>query len=231
MASISGPFKIDWQHEDLEIVRRTILKKYNAEVHSQSAIECILEMKNAHAFAPSAVRKIEMQIFDVAYHIIGGGEEGEKTHVETKEQADHSLPYLIAVAVLDGKVMPEQYEPARIRRRDVQQLMRRVSIRPSAAFSKAFPRQMPCRITIHFKNGQRLIGNKFDYPGFVTKPMSWKTACAKFESLTSPYSSIGWRREVLNAVEMLERIQTEDLIRLLSRVRQPKLGRGTRRAA
>ncbi len=41
--------------------------------------------------------------------------------MRTKEQADHSLPYLIAVALLDGQVMPEQYAPERIERKDVQQ--------------------------------------------------------------------------------------------------------------
>ena len=44
----------------------------------------------------------DIEAFDVAYKIIGGGEEGDKTVVVTKEQADHSLPYLIAVAILDG---------------------------------------------------------------------------------------------------------------------------------
>jgi MmgE/PrpD C-terminal domain len=52
-------------------------------------------------------------------HIIGGGEEGDKSRVRTKEEADHSLPYMIAEALLDGQMMPEQYEPERIQRDDV----------------------------------------------------------------------------------------------------------------
>jgi len=39
-------------------------------------------------------------------------EEGDKSTVSTKEQADHSLPYVLAVAILDGQVMPEQYARA-----------------------------------------------------------------------------------------------------------------------
>ena len=41
--SIAGPFEIDWSQEDLEAVRHTILKSYNAEIHSQSAIEALLD--------------------------------------------------------------------------------------------------------------------------------------------------------------------------------------------
>ena len=60
------------------------------------------------------IEHIEVDIFDVAYHIIGGGEEGSKKEIRTKEEADHSLPYMIAVALLDGEVTPAQYMPQRI---------------------------------------------------------------------------------------------------------------------
>jgi 2-methylcitrate dehydratase len=70
------------------------------------------------------VESIDIEIFDVAYHIIGGGEEGTKTVVRTKEQADHSLPYIVAVALIDGNVLPEQYQPERILRSDVQDLLK-----------------------------------------------------------------------------------------------------------
>ena len=48
MEAIAGPFEIDWSREDLESVTRTILKKYNAEIHSQSAIEALLELRAEH---------------------------------------------------------------------------------------------------------------------------------------------------------------------------------------
>jgi 2-methylcitrate dehydratase len=44
MDAIAGRFELDWGQEDLEAVTRTIVKKYNAEVHSQSALEGILEL-------------------------------------------------------------------------------------------------------------------------------------------------------------------------------------------
>jgi 2-methylcitrate dehydratase len=45
---------------------------------------------------PEEIERIKIDIFDVAYHIIGGGEEGDKQQVRTKEEADHSLPYMVA---------------------------------------------------------------------------------------------------------------------------------------
>ena len=79
MEAIAGPFEIDWAREDLESVRRTILKRYNAEIHSQSAIEALLELRAEHGLTGAEVERIELDIFQVAYDIIGGGEEGDKT--------------------------------------------------------------------------------------------------------------------------------------------------------
>lgn len=53
------------------------------------------------------------------------------TVVQTKEQADHCLPYLLAVALLDGDVMPTQFTPERITRADVQATMKKVAVRPN----------------------------------------------------------------------------------------------------
>jgi 2-methylcitrate dehydratase len=50
-------------------------------------------------------------VFQDAYDFTGGGKFGPKTDVHTKEDADHSLPYLLAVAALDGDVQPAQLEP------------------------------------------------------------------------------------------------------------------------
>ena len=75
------------------------------------------------------MERIELDTFQVAYDIIGGGEEGSKYEIATKEEADHSLPYLLAVALLDGQVLPEQFRPERIAAPDVQELLRRVEVR------------------------------------------------------------------------------------------------------
>ena len=66
-------------HENLEAVTRTILKKFNAEIHSQSAIEALLELRSSHGLDPGQVERIGLDTFQVAYDIIGGGEEGPST--------------------------------------------------------------------------------------------------------------------------------------------------------
>jgi 2-methylcitrate dehydratase len=197
----------------------TSLKKYNAEIHSQSVLEGVLELKREYALSGKEVARVDVEIFDVAYHIIGGGEEGDKTLVRTKEEADHSLPYLVAVALLDGQVMPEQYQPDRIRNQDIQSLLRRVAIKPSADYSERFPDEMPCRITLTLRDGRRVVKEKRDYEGFRTRPMSWETAVEKFEKLTSLYTERSLCQKIIHVVSNLESMEVADLAKLLGKIR------------
>ncbi|MEJ2168553.1 MAG: hypothetical protein P8X90_23830 [Desulfobacterales bacterium] len=100
-------------------------------MHSQATLEGALDLRRSQGFDPREIRKVEISTFDVTYHIIGGGEEGDKTLVRTKEEADHSLQHMTAVALLDGRVLPEQYRPERIQHSDVQSLFKKTASRIS----------------------------------------------------------------------------------------------------
>jgi len=221
MESISGLFQIDWSREGLDGVTRTILKKYNAEIHSQSALEGVLELREEEGIRAEEVEKVEIEIFDVAYHIIGGGEEGDKKLVRRKEEADHSLPYLTAVALLDGRIMPEQYRADRILRPDVQALLQKVGVRPSEEYSRKFPGEMPCRILLTLQDGRVFGKEKKDYEGFYTRPMRWETVLQKFDTLSAPYAEVSLRRRIAEAVDHLEQIEVRELTKLLGEVQTP----------
>jgi 2-methylcitrate dehydratase len=218
MDAITGRFELDWSQENMEAVRRTSVKKYNAEFHSQSALEGILELRAKHHVRPEEIESIKIDIFDVAYHIIGGGEEGDKQRVSTKEEADHSLPYMVAVALLDGDVSPAQYIPERIVREDVQSLLQKVTIQPDEAFSKRFPTEMPCRIQMTLKDGRTLAIEKQDYEGFYTRPMTWEKVVAKFERLAGPFTGFEQRTAIIEVVAHLE---TNEVALLTDLLRTP----------
>ena len=220
MEALDERFEIDWSKEDLELVNRTLIKRYNAEVHSQSALEGILEVRDAFGIAAKDVESVRIDIFRTAYDIIGGGEFGKKERPRVKEQADHNLRYLAAVALLDGEVGPAQFTPQRIRRRDVQTLLQKVTVKPSRMYTWRYPDEMPCRITIRLKNGRRIKIGKETYEGFYRTPMSWDRVVAKFEGLTERFTTRPLRQEIITAVQNLEKLRTRDLTRLLARARQ-----------
>ena len=138
--ALGEPIRIDWDRVKLDAFDRLALKSYNTAVPGQASIHCMLELRKAHAIDPAQVESIENDVFQDAYDFMGGGSFGPKTDVQTKEEADHSLPYLLAVALLDGSVQPAQLAPERIGKPDAQMLLRKVKVRPDESFTARYPR-------------------------------------------------------------------------------------------
>jgi 2-methylcitrate dehydratase len=221
--SIAGPFEIDWSKEDLERVRMTIVKKHNAEIHSQSALDAALDIRSQlisdpAGFDATRIRKVRLRTFGVAYSIIGGGEEGDKHSIRTKEEADHSLPYLLAAALLDGEVNPAQFAPERIVADDIQRLLAVVEVVPDDGFSARFPAEMPADLEVTLTDGTVLRSVQSSYEGFHTNPMSWDVARAKFDAVASPFASDQLREEIAAIVRDLEHHPVRELTRALARV-------------
>ena len=212
MQVVSGPFEIEWDGENLERVNQTILKKYNAEIHSQSAIEGMIGLMAEEGCTAAGIERIRIDIFDVAHLIIGGGAEGDKMVVRTKEEADHSLPYIVAVAALDGEVTPAQYTAERIAREDVQRLLRRVEVVPDPAFSRRFPEEHACRLTVTLADGRVLVREMSGYEGFHTRPMSWEGAVRKFSAVAGVRRPREGLEAVVKAVANLEKISVRNLV-------------------
>lgn len=213
--TIAGDFKIEWEKEDLERVTKTIIKKFNAEIHSQATLEGLQDLKKEHSFNPEDIESIVLNTFDVAYNIIGGGEEGGKKNIRTKEEADHSLPFMMSVLLLDGNILPAQYLPERIQKEDVQTLLQKVQVNEKKGYSDRFPNEMACDITITLKDGAQMHTGKKDYEGFFTRPASWDTIIDKFNNLASPYTHESVRHRIIEIVKNLEHHRIKDLMLLL----------------
>jgi len=93
--------EIDWGKEDLEAVRRIVAKKFNAGIHFQSALEAVMYLRERQPCHPNQIARIELDTFDVAYDLLGRYAEGSEYQVRGRSDAYRSLPYLLAVALLD----------------------------------------------------------------------------------------------------------------------------------
>lgn len=216
--SIAGDFTLDWSQEDLERVLRTIVKKHNAEIHSQSALDAAVDIREQEGFDVAQIESIRLKTFDVAWNIIGGGEEGDKRSIRTKEEADHSLPWMVAAALLDGEVTPDQYAPGRIVAEDVQTLMGKIAVEENPAFSAQFPDHMPADLTVRLQDGTEYHSEKESYRGFHDDPLTWKDARVKYDRLAAPFAGQELRDEIAAVVHHIENHHVSDLTALLAKV-------------
>jgi 2-methylcitrate dehydratase len=202
MDAIAGRFELDWAAEGLDAVELTIVKRYNAEGHAQSTLDAFLDLREAGLRAAD-VERIDLHVFDVAYEIIGPGA-GDKKQVTTKEEADHSLPYLVAAALIDGEMTPAQYSEERLRGADVQALLRRVEVHADPALSAAFPERQGVRVEVLLRDGGTRRLAKPDYDG----PSSWEALEAKYRALGGPAAAI-------DVVKRLDELLVADLAAVL----------------
>ncbi|MDE2069885.1 MAG: MmgE/PrpD family protein [Gammaproteobacteria bacterium] len=225
--TIAGNFSMDWTHEDLESVLRTIIKKHNAEIHSQSSLDAALAVRQQAGFRAERIRTVRVRTFQVAYDIIGGGEEGDKHAIRTKEEADHSLPYMVAAALLDGEVQPAQYTAQRIVRNDIQTLLKKVTVSPDADYSKRLPSEMPSSVEVVFDDGTKLSATAASYHGFHTNPFDWNAAVEKFTKLATPFTGKRLGDRITDTVERMDRHSVRDLTVLLAQVPRKQLNSTT----
>lgn len=214
--AIAGDFKLDWSKENLEIVTKTIIKKYNAEIHSQATLEGLQELMQEHQIDVNKIKEIDLHTFDVAFNIIGGGEEGGKKNIRIKEEADHSLPYMMAAMILDGQVLPAQYEQERIQREDIQSLLQKINVSENKDYSARFPQEMACDIIIYMKDGTNYRIDKTDYEGFYTRKASWDTVADKFKNLSSKFMDEDTQHKIIEIVQNLEDYKITDLMKVLT---------------
>ncbi|HEX4160377.1 MAG TPA: MmgE/PrpD family protein [Rhizomicrobium sp.] len=210
--------RIDWEKEGYEGVLGSTIKKYNAMIHTQSAVHCMVELVRQNKFDSGKVVSIEAEVTRITYDFAGGGLYGMDKVVQTKEQADHNLPYLLAVAMLDGDVMPAQFAPDRIARADVQQLLKKVSVRPNQEYTELYPAKMPARIMVRLQDGTVIEHEVQDFPGLASRPFTWDDSVEKFDRLVAGRVDGSVSHEIKEAVRLLESIQVKDLMQLLDRV-------------
>jgi 2-methylcitrate dehydratase len=210
---------IDWDKVGYDGVVESSIKKYNSMIHTQSAVHCMVELGSQNKIDTGKVISVEAEVIQLAYDFAGGGLYGIDKVIRTKEQADHSLPYLLAVALLDGDVMPAQFAPDRIIKSDVQGLLKKVSVRPNRDFTEVYPAKMPAKITVRLQDGQVIEHEVQDYPGLATDPFTWEESVAKFDRLVAGRVDDVLAREIKDAVLSLENIQARDLTKLLGNVK------------
>jgi 2-methylcitrate dehydratase len=214
----SQPIDLRLDDPTLGVVRDTYLKKYCALIHGQAPIETVLTLAGEHGIRHGDIASVEVEVFQTAYEIAGGGSFGSKDAPATKEQADYNLKYLLAAALIDGQVGPEQLQTERIHRSDVRELLNRISVRPDAALTARYPASTPVRITMKLRNGRQVSREQDDFEGARGRPFTWDRTVEKLHWLAEQYADDGLRGAIVDTVGHLDEAPVSALTGLLAKV-------------
>ncbi len=157
------------------------IKIYPCEYHGQAPIEAMLAIRDT--IEPQQVAAIIVRTYWFAWSEIGS--EPEKWNPTTRETADHSIPFLVAAALLYGWVDAATYAKERMFDPRLRALMAKVEVIHDKALDKLQPQSVPCRLEVVMKDGARKVSN-IDHPrGHVRNPASDKDIERKFVGLNT----------------------------------------------
>lgn len=128
------------------------------------------------------------------------------------------MKYLLAAALIDGQVSPEQLQTERISSPDVQELLTRIDVRPDEALTARYPRATPVRITLVLRDGRQLSREQDDFEGAAHRPLTWDRTVEKFHWLAEQYADDTLRSAIVDTVQHLESVPVSVLTELLTDV-------------
>lgn len=186
----------------------TYIKHYPVEYHAQTGVEAaqalrdeLLKSEGRRALA--GIAEIEIGSYDVAIEIIGRGP--EKWRPSTRETADHSFPYCVAVALLDGTVTLRSFDKKRLADPVLRDLIQKVRVVEHPEFIGRYPQAMPTRVTVRTGTGKDYV-RQVDYPlGHPRNPMSDREVEDKFRALAT--GRLG-RARISKVIELVWRLET-----------------------
>jgi 2-methylcitrate dehydratase len=195
-------------------IERTNVKFFPAEYHSQAPLWLALEIRRK--VRVEDIESIDVETYYTAWSEIGS--EPEKWHPKTRETADHSLPYLLGVALMDGCISAESFSDARIADPQLSRLMQRIRVSENKAYTQAFPDKLITRIDVTTRDGQRLTETASYPKGHAKNPMSDADIESKFVDLSKGLMSPEAGGALLGALWRIDQINDVgsiiDLIRV-----------------
>lgn len=173
----------------------TYIKFWPVEYHAQSAVEVILALRPQIGDWRN-VERIDIHTFDAAVDIIG--KDPEKYRPKTRETADHSMPYCVAVALIEGDVGLNSFDDAHLANAPLIELTNKVKLHRDASANARYPKGIPNKLTVTMKNGQTFV-KEVEFPrGHAYNPMTDAEVEAKFRKVVEPHYGVDAATAVLN---------------------------------
>ena len=171
--------------------------------YKQGPIDCILEMTRQHALKPQDVEKVTVGMLDAGFNVVAAPED-QKRNPQSVVDAQFSMPFGAAVAIIYGKASLDEYAEDTMDNPEVKNLMSRVRCVRDPALEVNYPSQWPAWVEVETSDGRSLKAH-VQYPkGDPENALSWDELKDKFRNLTGPVISPAKQDNIIDTVESLE---------------------------
>ena len=202
--AIGYPVEIECLGGDDEPFRisDTIFKFYPSQIHTQAPIDLAIQLHDRVQL--DDVASIKIQSYRSA--VSSASTEPEKWDPQTRETADHSIPFLTAVGLRDGAVTPATFAPDQIADAGLRTIINKMRIEENPEFTERYPAEYNCRIEVIRNNGQTEVAATRYPKGHGKNPLSDADVDAKFRRLACPTITEQQCEQALELIWSLENL-------------------------
>ena len=186
-------------------------KLYPSCRHTHAAIDLVLSIRDRGKLTAEDVENILVRTYK-----IGKSETGKIYEPESPQAALFSMPYALAVALVEGKVGLDQFTEDKIRDERVLKLAKKVRTELDSKFEEIYPKARGAEVTITLKDGSKIKERKNLAKGEPEDPATDKELREKFLQCSKGVISVKRTQQIIDLIYNIENISNiEELLRLL----------------
>jgi 2-methylcitrate dehydratase len=190
------------------------MKAFPCEALTHTPISAVLDLVKGNDLYPDDVAKIQIGSLARAADILS---DPSKYDPHTRETADHSLPYVIAAALVERQVTPAQFTMKKIMDPAIRAQLRKVEVVADPEIEKVFPALQRVVVNITTTDG-RLLSKQLDFPkGDPRNPLTDQELEEKFAALAEGVLSTGAQKRLKDAIWNLENADSVSKVMALIR--------------
>jgi 2-methylcitrate dehydratase len=179
------------------------MKAFPTEALTHTPISAVLDIVKSNDLKPEQVEKVQIRSLARAADILS---DPSKYDPQSKETADHSLPYVIAAAIAERQVTPVQFEMKKIMDPTIRAQLKKVEVVADPEIEKVFPALQRVIVNLTTVDGQTFT-KQLDYPkGDPRNPLTDAEVEEKFAALAEGVLSDGAQKKLKNAIWNLEKL-------------------------
>ncbi len=188
------------------------MKAFPTEALTHTHISCALKVMQKNNLNYKDIKEVKVTAFAQAYDILF---DPAKYRPESRETADHSLPYCLAAAIVDKKITTQSFSEEKLKDPAIFEVIDKIKGEPSLEFEKMFPEKQPSKVVITTNEGN-VFEEYMEYPkGDPREPMTMEDLDNKFSGLAAAVLSSERQSEVKDLIFGCETASARDFMAAL----------------
>ena len=189
------------------------MKAFPTEALTHTHLSATLKVINEHDIKPDDIEEVRVTSIARAVDILF---DPQKYRPESRETADHSLPYCLAAAIVDRKITTESFSDEKLKDDRIWKVIDRIKGEASLKFEEMFPEKQPSKVIIRTVDGNE-YEQYLEYPkGDPREPMTMDDLENKFNSLATERMDADRMQQLKQMIFSCEDMSARDFVEQLT---------------